>query len=162
MNKEIYPAFRPRPYILVLLVFLHGITAFSIWFCWEVGLTWLTLLFMGLGLGGPLMAIYMFTSKVALNPDSVRVRSALGNRQIMFNEIKDHGIYNQKWGVAQIAHEDEIDDADLASVYFIYLSKQSQFNPNAFKRPDTLLFHYRADLFKKIQSRIAESQQTKQ
>ena len=99
--------------------------------------------------------VYSFTGKVVIEGTRITKKTIFGTRLVKINEIKSFGVMKQEGGLGiRIIEESEFSTWDWFFPKTIFISKDKEYNPLAYKQKNTIKFHYQKDLYQDILQKI--------
>jgi hypothetical protein len=159
--KEIqtYPGVNPRTAVLwILILMLTVIAGVAIWLLSATDSTLLRILLLLVSLISPFLIVYTFSTKVILTSDRLIKKSIIGIREIRFQEIKSHSLYEIIRHSATPVSKRDIDNRTWwIFAKIIFVSPRANHNPNSMGQKGTIRFHYNKDLYRELKKRIIAS-----
>lgn len=101
----------------------------------------------------PFYLIWTLTSKIKIDNEIIESTSAFHRTKYKLSDIKSFGVFSRVGRFASIMVDpDNVGQGKILSDNHIFLSTKTDFNPNNFKRSDTLTFQYRKDIYDDIKA----------
>lgn len=99
--------------------------------------------------------VYTLTGKVIIDNTLITRKTIFGTRSIKIEDINSFGVMKQEGELGiRIIGESEFDTTDWGFPKTIFISKEKDYNPLAYKQKGTIKFHYQKDLYMDILQKI--------